>query len=156
MYEDDLDRSDLVKEALKRADHSIYVSLKYTRTGDIIRNTILRLLEACELVIVEALEHAKKKKKIKVVPATPKEKVDALKKLFKGKGELKGFLEFYDLLKKIKNSRGIGKGEYRKHVNLSVLDGAGKEMLSVDTETLKAYFEKTKEFVAFIRGWIHG
>ncbi|MEK7201541.1 MAG: hypothetical protein AAB737_02820, partial [Patescibacteria group bacterium] len=53
------------KEDLKRADHSIYVTLKYTRTVDVIKNVIKRLINACDLAMIEALEHLKKQKKIK-------------------------------------------------------------------------------------------
>ena len=34
------------KDELKRADHLVFISLKYTRTCDIIRNTIERIINA--------------------------------------------------------------------------------------------------------------
>ena len=39
------------EEELKRADHLVYVSLKYTRTCDIMKNAIKRLIAAFQLVI---------------------------------------------------------------------------------------------------------
>ena len=44
------------KEELKRADHLLYVTLKYTRTADVIKNTIHRLLNAIDYAIIFSLE----------------------------------------------------------------------------------------------------
>ena len=52
------------EEELKRADHLIYVSLKYTRTCDIMKNAIKRLISAFELAMQDYLEAMRKKKKI--------------------------------------------------------------------------------------------
>lgn len=38
-------------EELKRVDHLIYVSLKYTRTVDVIRSVINRLIESYNAII---------------------------------------------------------------------------------------------------------
>ena len=44
------------KEELKRVDHLIYVSLKYTRTVDVLRNVIERLVTASEFMITAMLK----------------------------------------------------------------------------------------------------
>ncbi len=41
-----LESLDLAKEEIKRADHLMYVSLKYTRTVDILKSIIERLINA--------------------------------------------------------------------------------------------------------------
>ncbi|MEM3690615.1 MAG: hypothetical protein QXZ40_02715, partial [Candidatus Micrarchaeia archaeon] len=51
-------------EEMKRADHLIYVSLKYTRTVDVIRSIVERLATAYEKAITALLEEAKNQKKI--------------------------------------------------------------------------------------------
>ena len=38
-------------EELKRADHMIYVTLKYTRTADVIHNILKRLINAFDVSI---------------------------------------------------------------------------------------------------------
>lgn len=142
-----------VTESLKRVDHLINVSLKYTKTVDVIRNTILRLLEACDLLIIEALDHKKKKKKIKEIPTTPKERADLLYKTFKKKKDIKPYLDFFHLLRRIKISNYRKQGEYRKNVAMIVVDDKDT-FLEINYETLKEFHMKTIDFVNFIRDWI--
>ena len=61
------------------ADHLLYVSLKYTKTCDVIKNLLLRWLKMIEISIEQILKQAKKKKKIKAIPMTPMEKIDTVK-----------------------------------------------------------------------------
>ena len=53
------------EEELKRADHLVYVSLKYTRTCDIMKNAMKRLINAFEMSMHAYLEYLMKEKKIK-------------------------------------------------------------------------------------------
>jgi hypothetical protein len=46
-------------EELKRADHLIYVSLKYTRTVDVIKSIIERLINAYDDAIITLLDKSK-------------------------------------------------------------------------------------------------
>ena len=46
------------------ADHLLYVSLKYTKTCDVIKNLLLRWRKMIETAIDSTLKHSKKKKKI--------------------------------------------------------------------------------------------
>ena len=61
MYEDNIDNAE---EEIKRADHLVYVSLKYTRTCDIMKNSIKRMISAYELMIKEYLDYLKKNPQI--------------------------------------------------------------------------------------------
>ena len=69
-------------EELKRADHLIYVSLKYTRTVDIIKNTVRRLLSAFDIAIIQGLEYAKDYKKIPSIPTSALQRVNLLSRFF--------------------------------------------------------------------------
>lgn len=60
-----------IKEEIKRTDHLLYVSLKYTRTVDVMRNAIERLINAYTLISDALLEYAKRKKKITDIPPSP-------------------------------------------------------------------------------------
>ena len=62
-----LESLDNAKEELKRVDHLIYVSLKYTRTVDVIKSIIERMINAFDFSIRAGLEYAKGKKKIKAI-----------------------------------------------------------------------------------------
>ncbi len=131
-------------EELKRADHLIYVSLKYTRTVDIIKNTVRRLLSAFDISIIQGLEYAKNCKKIPAIPASSLQRVNLLSRFFP---QTKKSLEFYQKLKALDRAEFSRKEEYRKNVALiAKLGGKKKE---VDIETLKDFFDST---VCFVRG----
>ena len=140
---------DGAKEELKRADHSIYVTLKYTKTVDVIRNTIQRLISAFDYAIVDLSKClvATKKMKEKNVPANKIGKAqDIIKRIPKVKEHMKTYL----LLRKIMIAPEIKKREeYRKHVTL-IAKMSPKEVKEVDIETLRHYFMKTGEFVEYV------
>ena len=54
---------DIMQEKIS-ADHLLYVSLKYTKTCDVMINLLLRWSKMIETSINQILKHAKKKKKI--------------------------------------------------------------------------------------------
>jgi len=124
---------------LLRADHLFHVTLKYTRTVDVIRNIISRLLSSLDFAIEDALKNNKQE-----IPKLNKLKNIALKKLFPRNKQIKEILEFYELLKKIYAAKYTVKEEYRKHVTLIT------DFLKVDVELLKEYFERTKEYIQYL------
>ena len=52
------------KEELKRVDPLVFVSLKYTRTVDVIKSVLERLIAAYEFIVMELLEYIKEQKKV--------------------------------------------------------------------------------------------
>lgn len=144
------DFADSAREDLKRADHSIYVSLKYTRTVDIIKNTIKRLISACELALLDVCTHLKAKKKIKIIPGIAKLRADILLKYFP---DLNEFIELYNLLKDIDRARYDKREEYRKNVTLIAYVRTKK--VDVDIKTLESYYNKVTEFVNNVELLMH-
>jgi len=92
---------EIIQEKIS-ADHLLYVSLKYTKTCDVIINLILRWKEMIEISIEKLLKHAKKKKKISTVPANPIGQIESIKKLFKKDKNFLDVIEMYEMFKKIK------------------------------------------------------
>ncbi|MBI4009969.1 MAG: hypothetical protein HY361_02130 [Candidatus Aenigmarchaeota archaeon] len=136
------------REELKRADHSIFVTLKYTKTCDVIKSTIHRLIGAFDYGIIHALTVLKGKKKLKDIPSTPISRAEMLKKTYR-RTEITAFIKFYFLLRKIDRAKYSKKEEFRKNVALiATLEGG--EVINVDIETLYSYFQKTKEFIDYI------
>ena len=144
------DLPEKANDEIKRADHLVYVTLKYTRTVDVIKNTIKRLLNAFDYVILEALEFSKETKKIKEIPASNQDRVKLLKKLYRD--NILGYIKLYELLKEIDKADYIGREEYRKNVTL-IVKVEGKT-IQVDIPTLIDYFNKTKEFTDLINSWV--
>ena len=71
---------DIIKEKIS-ADHLMYVSLKYTKTCDVIINLLLRWKIMIEKSMEVLIEDAQKKKKWKPVKDAPRAKLIQLKKM---------------------------------------------------------------------------
>ncbi|MBS3108169.1 hypothetical protein J4468_04620 [Candidatus Woesearchaeota archaeon] len=148
MDESDIDE-DKVKSQLKRADHQIFVTLKYTRTVDIIKNIIKRLILAFDFSIIEFLEHLKEKGLLKdEISLVPKARCEMLHKLFHDNIEIEDYVDFYLLLRNIDKSEFGKKDEYRKNVTLST------EFGDVTIDDIHRFYDKTKDFVKFTRDYI--
>ena len=128
------------------ADHLLYVSLKYTKTCDVIKNLILRWRKMIETAIDGILKHAKKKKKISVLPTNPVKKIEAMKKLFKKDKNMLKTIEFYEMSRKIEELRQERIGEFRKNVCLKIMYRG--EEINVNLEQLKIYADMLEKFIS--------
>ena len=146
MYEED-EHIESAEEELKRADHLVFVSLKYTRTVDVMKNAIKRMINAFELAFDDYLETVKKKKQVGEIPLTGKEKAIAVKELLGN--PVKKYLILYNLLKKIDKAEYSALEEFRKNVTLRIQNG--KEEMNVKMDDLYRFLVGTKEFVSFIK-----
>ncbi len=128
------------------ADHLLYVSLKYTKTCDVILNLLLRWRKMIETSIEAILRQAKKKKKISSIPTNPMGQIDAVKKLFKRDKSFMDVIEFYEMLRKVEELRKERIGEFRKNVTLKVFY-QGKE-ININLERLKEYADMLEKFIS--------
>ncbi|MBD3247238.1 hypothetical protein GF378_01305 [Candidatus Pacearchaeota archaeon] len=128
------------------ADHLFYVSLKYTKTCDVINNLLLRWRKMIETAIDQILKHAKKKKKISSIPTNPVKKIDAVKKLFKKDKNFIQVIEFYNMLRKLEDLRKERSGEFRKNVCLKIYY-QGRE-ININLEQLKIYADMLEKFIS--------
>jgi len=136
---------EIIQEKIS-ADHLLYVSLKYTKTCDVIKNLILRWRKMIETSIEEILKHAKKKKKIKSISSNPLGKIEEVKKIFKKDKNFLEVLGMYEMFRKIDELKTERIGEFRKNVALKIFY-QGKE-INVDLEKLKDYAEKLEKFIS--------
>lgn len=132
-------------EEMKRVDHLIFVTLKYTRTVDIIRNVVQRLVSAMECQINDTVTALKKSGKILAMPLAPLMKCQVVDKTFSKDKTVRDFVDFYYNLRKISQSEFKKKEEYRKNVAMVT----AKE--EIDIEKLKDYAEKTKKYINYLR-----
>lgn len=135
---------EIIKEKIS-ADHLLYVSLKYTKTCDVILNLLLRWRKMIETSIEAILKHAKKKKKIPSIPSNPLGKIDTIKKLFKKDKDFLQTIEMYEMFRKVEDLRREKIGEFRKNVTLRIFY-QGNE-INVDLEKLKEYSANIEKFV---------
>src|SRR3989344_3363230 len=104
------------RDEMKRVDHLIYVSLKYTRTVDVIKNTIERLISSMDFIVLALLEHFKETKKIKLYPDSPVQRVETLNTLMAGDSLLAEYLDLYIQCRKLSKAPYTKREEYRRHV----------------------------------------
>lgn len=142
------------RSELRRVDHMIYVSLKYTRTVDVIRNTVVRIINTYECGALALLMHLKSKKKIKDYPSNPGMKVELLEKKFTDEYLKKG-LEFYLLLRRVMKLDYTKREEYRRHVTMTTIFDNNTN-LEIDIDKLEEYYKETKEFINYITDLIIG
>jgi len=132
------------KEEIKRADHLLYVSLKYTRTVDVIRSLIERLISTFDFAILSLLKYAKEKNKIKEIPNTPFTRCEVLKNIFT-ELKLEDFLDLYLLLRKIMRGEYTRREEYRRHVTM--ISEVENKKIEINIDILHEYYNKTKKFL---------
>ena len=136
---------DIIQEKIS-ADHLLYVSLKYTKTCDVITNLLLRWSKMIETSLNAILRHAKKKKKVSSISTNPLGKIEQIKKLFKKDKDFLEVIEMYQMFRKVKELRNERIGEFRKNVNLKVFY-QGKE-ININLEQLKIYAESLEKFIS--------
>ena len=87
------------REELKRLEHILYVSLKYTRTVDVLTNALQRIIGVYDFIIMALLEHAQEEKLISVLPKSPALMSTKLADLYPEEKELQKHLFFYLFLR---------------------------------------------------------
>ncbi|MGV8161952.1 MAG: hypothetical protein ACP5N2_01295 [Candidatus Nanoarchaeia archaeon] len=127
---------DDAREELKRVDHLIYVSLKYTRTIDIFLNAIGRMIDAYEFMFDALLKHAVDNKKLTELPKTPIEKGNMVKELYAEDEQVQKNVNLFFLMRKVQKSQVHAKEqEYRRHVTMRTIIDGKEEIMDIDTIT---------------------
>jgi len=142
---------EIIQEKIS-ADHLLYVSLKYTKTCDVIMNLLLRWRQMIEISIDALLKQAYKKKKIPKVPGTSVEKLDKAKEIFKKDKDISKTLELYKMLRKLGELRIERIGEFRKNVNLKIFYRG--EEIDVDLKNLKDYAILLEKFISRVKQYM--
>jgi len=142
---------EIIQEKIS-ADHLLYVSLKYTKTCDVILNLLLRWRKMIETSMNEILKHAKKKKKISSVSTNVVGKIEQIRKLFKKDKEFLKVIDMYEMLRKVEDLRKERIGEFRKNVTLKIFY-KGKE-INVNLEQLKIYAELLEKFISITKQFL--
>ncbi len=141
----------IIKEKIS-ADHLMYVSMKYTKTCDVMINLLKRWKIMMDYSFDGLLEKAKKKKlkfMPKKIPTAPKLKLDTIKEVFKKNKEVMDAVKEYEMFKLIDILKKTKAGEFRKGVCLTVLYKG--EEIKIDLEKLKEYSEILERFINYTK-----
>lgn len=141
---------EMAVQELKRVDHLFWVSLKYTRTVDVIKHVIDRLISCIGYGLESLLKYAKEKKLITAIPENAGLRCNLLKKTFPDNEELIDYINFYLKLRKLSKAEYIRREEFRRHVTMiATIDKS--EVVEVSIDSLKDDYNKTKNFIAFVK-----
>lgn len=145
---------ELARNELKRVNHLYYVSLKYTRTVDVVRNMYDRMIQCMGFLMDALLLYAQEKKDIENIPKSSGTRAETLLKLYPTDTQLVEFLQFYLFKRRIYRATFTRREEYRRHVTMiSVLDNGDIVESSIDT--LKADYDFVEKFYALVKNRIH-
>ncbi|MFT4326031.1 MAG: hypothetical protein ACMXYK_00855 [Candidatus Woesearchaeota archaeon] len=130
-------------EELKRVDHLVYVSLKYTRTVDVIKNTIQRMISCFDCIMEGLLYKAEDEGKLFQMPVSPGAKVNEIKKIYGTDPVVTEMLTFYGYLRKVHKAEYSAIKEFRRHVAMlaRMADGQTEE---INIDVITEFYHKSK------------
>jgi len=131
-------------EELKRVDHLIYVSLKYTRTVDVIQNILSRMVDGYAFMVDSLLKGAEHQKKVQGdLPRSAIERAELVKSLFKEDITIQDNIELYLLLRKLLRAKNVEREqEYRRHVTMKTIIDGREEIVNIDIITNYYLFQR--------------
>ena len=139
---------EIMKEKIS-ADHLHYVSLKYTKTCDVILNLLARWKSMIELSFDALIEVGIKNKKIPKKPGSPKERVEFMKKYFKKSDNIQDVVPLYIFFKRIPDLNKTREGEFRKNVNLKIIEP--RQTTEINLEKLDDYSGIVEKFISEVK-----
>jgi hypothetical protein len=142
-------------EELKRVDHLIYVSLKYTRTVDVILNILGRTVDAYALIVDALILWAKEQGKVVHEPESAIERAGLIKSIFADDDVVVDNMQLYLLERKLLRARSVEReNEYRRHVTMKTVVEGREEIVNIDIIT--NYYLYQREFFNHARTIIDG
>jgi hypothetical protein len=145
---------DMAVQELKRVDHLFWVSLKYTRTVDVIKSVIDRLISCIGFGLEALLKYAQDKKLVTSIPENAGLRCDMLRKTFPDNIELVDYINFYLRLRKLSKAEYARREEFRRHVTMIATIDKG-EVVEVSIDILKEYYDLTKNFISLVKKTIN-
>ncbi|MBT3463590.1 hypothetical protein HOD20_07120 [archaeon] len=136
----------VAREELKRIDHLIYVTLKYTRTVDVLKSIVERMITCYEFSIDTLLKMAQNDGKIDEVPEIPILRVKKIQEIFANDIKIMENMDKYILFRKIKRATNYEKrNEFRRHVTMSALiDG---KVVEINIDNMTEDYHRIAKFI---------
>ena len=146
----------MITEILKEktsADHLLYVSMKYTKTCDVILNLLARWKSMMDISFDALIQKAFDNGQIKQMPESPKQKIEFLKLYFKKQKTVQEAIPLYIFFKRIPDTKKTREGEFRKNVNLKIIEVNGTTDINMDklkeyADILERFISETKQFLS--------
>jgi len=142
----------MIEEIIKEktsADHLLYVSLKYTKTCDVILNLIARWKSLIELSFDAVIDKKIEQGKIPSKPTNPKQRIESMKTYFKRYPMIIDAIPLYIFFKRIPDLKKTREGEFRKNVNLKIITPT--LTTEINMEKLGEYSEIVDNFMTEVK-----
>ena len=145
---------DLIEDAneeIKRVDHLVYVTLKYTRTVDVLQTIISRMVDGYEFLIKGLIHLAQHQKKYhEEIPNAPLLQCNVANELYKDDEMILDNVALYMLLRKVKRSKVVEKqSEFRRHVAMITIIDNQEELINIDI--VSQYYLMLKDFHEYVK-----
>ena len=132
----------------KRCDHLIGVSLKYTRTVDVLISILKRFISCIDFLMDALYVTAIEEKIIDEVPNSPVAKAKELKRVYKDQ-VIQDMINDYLSFRRLVRSEYTKRNEFRRYVTMTV-DYDGR-IVEIDIDAVVDYFEKIKKYMEHIK-----
>jgi len=140
---------EIIKEKTS-ADHLMYVSLKYTKTCDVILNLLARWKSLIEISFDAILERGCEDGSIECMHATPKQRIEFMKKYFAKDEAIQKVVPLYIFFKRVPDLKKVRSGEFRKNVNLRVVVTPTRNV-DINMEKLGEYYDIVEAFMKRVK-----
>ena len=138
-------------DEFKRVDHLFYVSLKYTRTVDVLKSVMERMISCIDFCMESLLKYSGEKGKLKEeLPKNPGLKSEVVKRVYSHDPEIVEIVNFYLKMRKLVRAEYTKREEFRRHVTMIAVIDKG-EIVEVSIDVLKEYYDKTKNFMGLVK-----
>ena len=135
-------------QELKRIDHIIFVTLKYTRTVDVLKSIIARMITGYDYMLDLILEFYKMKGEIESYQTSPGLKCDQIRKLTDD-DTINTMINFYLLLRRASRAEYDVINEYKRHVGMVIKNADGSEM-TINIDHVTEYYYDMKKYLEYI------
>ena len=142
----------MIEEIIKEktsADHLLYVSLKYTKTCDVILNLLARWKSLIEISFDAILDNKVEAGKIPEMPTNPKQRIEFIKKYFKKDAAVQDVVPLYIFFKRVPDLNKTRSGEFRKGVNLKIVDAV--KTTDINMDKLDEYYQVVEKFIVEVK-----
>ncbi len=142
----------MIEEIIKEktsADHLLYVSLKYTKTCDVILNLLARWKSLIEISFDAILEKKVEDGKLPSMPTNPKQRIEFIKKYFSRNAVVQDVVPLYIFFKRVPDLKKTRSGEFRKNVNLKIIEPT--RVTDINMEKLGEYYDIVEKFISEVK-----
>lgn len=143
---------DDAKEELKRSDHLIFVSLKYTRTCDVLKHVMQRIINCIGFLLTALLDDLQQKNEIEEIPTAPIPKAKLVREKYPDDEIIQEMVTLFLLLRKLNREDFTRAREFRRHVTMTLQ--LNEENFEVNIDVTTEWYKRLKEFYAHIKNMI--